>query len=153
MSPRARIAIVAVAAVALVIAFFGARSSEEQDDPPAGTTATTQATSAPSATTQTEAEAEEPTATTEAPAIETIRIEDGKPVGGVAELEFGKGDRVRFRVRSDAAGHVHVHGYDILRDLKPGGQITFDFEADIDGRFEVELEDTQTQIARLDVTP
>ena len=86
-------------------------------------------------------------------ATTTIVVRDGEPVGGVQELEYATGDQVRFDVRSDAAEEVHVHGYDLMQDTVPGNAITFDFPADIEGIFEVELEETHIQIAELTVEP
>ena len=86
-------------------------------------------------------------------ATTTIVVRDGEPVGGVQELEHATGDEVRFDVRSDAAEEVHVHGYDLMQDTVPGKAITFEFPADIEGIFEVELEETHTQIAELTVEP
>src|SRR4051812_5414760 len=37
------------------------------------------------------------------PAVVTIRVRNGQPVGGVKEIELHKGDRIRFRVIADAA--------------------------------------------------
>ena len=79
----------------------------------------------------------------------TIGIRGGEPVDGVAELDYTKGDQARFRVRSDVADEVHVHGYDIIKDVDAGGAVKFDFSADIDGLFEVELEGSHLQIAEL----
>jgi hypothetical protein len=87
------------------------------------------------------------------PETTTIVVRGGEPVGGVQELEYTAGDEVRFDVRSDAAEEVHVHGYDLMQDTVPGKAITFEFEADIEGIFEVELEETHTQIAELTVEP
>jgi len=87
------------------------------------------------------------------PAFETIVVRDGKPVGGVQELEYGSGERVRFRVRSDVADEVHVHGYDLSEDVAAGGSVSFSFPADIEGIFEVELEERGEQIAELRVNP
>jgi hypothetical protein len=93
---------------------------------------------------------EKPTAK---PAIETIAIRNGVPVGGVQELEYGSGEQVQFRVRSDAADEVHVHGYDLSKDVAAGGAVSFSFPADIEGIFEVELEERGEQIAELRVNP
>ena len=89
----------------------------------------------------------------QAPPVARIEVKDGKPVGGVRKLEFAKGDTVEFVVDSDVADEVHVHGYDIVRDVAPGKRAKFEFEGDIDGQFEVELEDLAEQIASLKVTP
>ena len=70
----------------------------------------------------------------------TIVIRDGKPVGGVQRVEFKSGDRVRFTVRSDLAGEIHVHGYDYTKDVSAGGSVDLEFSAKSEGIFEVELE-------------
>jgi hypothetical protein len=85
--------------------------------------------------------------------LPTIVIADGEPVGGVAELEFSAGDRIRFQVESDVDDEVHVHGYDLSEDVTAGGAASFDFPADIEGIFEVELEERAEPIAELRVNP
>jgi hypothetical protein len=87
------------------------------------------------------------------PETTTIVVKGSQPVGGVQELTYTAGGEVRFDVRSDAAEEVHVHGYDLMQDTVPGRAITFEFPADIEGIFEVELEETHTQIAELTVEP
>ena len=64
-----------------------------------------------------------------------------------------KGDRVVFVVTSDVADEVHVHGYDLSRDVGAGRPARIAFRATIPGRFEVELEDRRVPIAELTVTP
>lgn len=91
--------------------------------------------------------------TTAKPATPTIAIRDGKPVGGVQELEYDAGEQVRFRVRSDAADEVHVHGYDVEEEIPAGGSVLVSFPADIEGIFEVELHESEEQIAELRVNP
>jgi hypothetical protein len=89
-----------------------------------------------------------------APAIPTtIGVEGGQPVGGVRELEASKGERVRFTVESDMTEEVHVHGYDLSKEVAAGGSVSFDFRATLEGVFEVELESSHTQIAELRVQP
>jgi hypothetical protein len=83
----------------------------------------------------------------------TVRVVNAKPEGGVKKLEFKKGDQVRFTVVSDTADEIHVHGYDLMKDVEKGGSVSFSFKGSIDGRFVVELEDHKQQIAELDVTP
>jgi hypothetical protein len=46
-----------------------------------------------------------------------------------------------------------VHGYDLMRDMAPGQPASFKFKATIEGVFEIELEDTATKIASLQVRP
>ena len=88
-----------------------------------------------------------------APAVPTVRVVNGQPQGGVKRLEATKGERVRFKVQSDVADEVHVHGYDVKKNVPKGGSVTFSFAATIEGRFEIELENAHTQIAELEVKP
>jgi hypothetical protein len=87
------------------------------------------------------------------PELKTITVRGGEPVGGVKRLEFEKGERVRFAVRSDVADEVHVHGYDRSKDARPGKTVRFSFPATIEGVFEIELEGRHKQIAELRVSP
>jgi hypothetical protein len=88
------------------------------------------------------------------PTVPTIVVgKDGKPVGGVAELTYGHGDEVRFNVRSAVADEIHVHGYDLMKDVEAGGTVSFDFPAEIEGIFEAELEGRGEQIVELKVEP
>jgi hypothetical protein len=92
--------------------------------------------------------------TTDAGKVPTIVVDNqGKPVGGVAVLTYRKGDRVRFKVKSAVADEVHVHGYDLMKDVEAGGEIEYDFPASIEGVFEAELEDRKEQIIELKVEP
>jgi len=74
-------------------------------------------------------------------------------VDGVAELSYNQGERVRFKVSSDVADEVHLHGYDISKEVDAGGSVTFDFPADLEGIFELELEQRAVPIAEMTVNP
>jgi cytoskeletal protein RodZ len=165
MTSSQRLALLLAAAAILVGGFFVARGSDEDTVTTApGTPAVTSATapepastptaSTPSATTSTATTpATTSTPTAAGPATPVVVVSGGKPDGGVKKLTFAKGDTAAFTVRSDVADEVHVHGYDLMKDVKAGGSVTFRFKAKIDGIFEVELEDAGVQIASLKVTP
>src|SRR6478735_6792204 len=85
--------------------------------------------------------------------VTTIAIKNGKPVGGIAQLTYNRGEEVRFKVDSDVSDEVHMHGYDIMKDVKAGGSVSFDFPATIEGVFEAELEGRKEQILELTVNP
>lgn len=85
--------------------------------------------------------------------VTTIVLENGKPVGGIAQLTYNRGETVRFEVDSDVSDEVHMHGYDIMKDVKAGGSVSFDFPASIEGVFEAELENRKEQILELTVNP
>ena len=55
-------------------------------------------------------------------------------------------DRVTINVTSDTEGEVHLHGYDIHFDTKPGQKVTQTFTADKTGTFEIEWESTSTHL-------
>ena len=157
---RAGIAVTALAAaVVLFVVLAGA-------DDPGTDAATTQLQSAPTTTggesqagsTTTQPQDAQVTTAGESPdpqppATPRIVVRDGRPVGGVARLEYESGRRVRFTVHSDVADEVHVHGFDIMKDVPANGSVRFEFPADIEGVFEVELETAHVQIAELRIEP
>ena len=92
--------------------------------------------------------------------LEKISFKDGAPAGGVRDIEVAQGDQVRFDVTPDVPAEVHVHGYELEKDVKPGQTAKFDFPATAEGVFEVEVhhlvngeEQTGVQVAELKVTP
>jgi hypothetical protein len=146
VSNLGRIVVVVLAVAAAIVLFVVLGSGDDSDEP-----ATTQATE-----TVTPPDRERPQDKPKPPSeaeVPVITIEGGQPKGGVQELEFTAGDEVRFEVRSDVAEHVHVHGYDVIQDVTPGKPVVFAFPADVEGVFEVELEDSATPIAELTVSP
>ena len=166
----------AVLLVVFVVLQGGDDSGNGSSSSSPAQTAAAQSTSAPSASTSTstaestesttadEDESESETGSTStsdststsgstAPASQTINVVNGQPQGGVKTVSFEKNDQVVLKVNSDVADEIHVHGYDLMKDVEKGGSVTFKFKATIEGRFEVELEDAGTQIANLEVTP
>jgi hypothetical protein len=147
MGTPGKLLIGALALIAAVALFVVLRDDGGSD----ATTTTTQAdvTTTPAAEQPKPEKPEKP----EEPEVATIVVENGRPVGGIAELEFAKGDQIRFVVESDVADHVHLHGYDVFRDIAAGGKAEFDVPATIEGVFEVELEDRVVPLAEITVTP
>jgi heme/copper-type cytochrome/quinol oxidase subunit 2 len=150
MTNRQRIGILLAALVALVVAFVvlspGDDDEPSTDTPPA--TVTAEAETAPRTTTM-PAPAPEP-----APTFERIRVRGGQPVGGVRRITVTKGERVRIEVGSpDTSDEIHIHGYDLAKDLEAGGRVRFSFEANAEGVFEIELEHTGVKIAEVEVRP
>ena len=159
LSNLQRLAIVVGAIVVLVVAYIvfsgGSDDGKKAASQPAATgTSSTQSTDASATdTSETDTGGTTTAAPAPAPATPTVRVVDAKPQGGVKKLNFTKGDTIRFRVVSDTADEIHVHGYDLMKDVPAGGSVTFSFKGSIDGRFVVELEDHGEQIAELDVQP
>ena len=135
MSPAfRRVAIIAGAAVILIVALVLLSGGSDKS-----TTSTTGQAST--------------TASSGSADVPTVRVVGGKPQGGVQKLTFKNGDTVAFKVVSDTADEIHVHGYDFHKDVAKGGTVSFSFPGKIEGRFVVELEGKAEQIAQLDVTP
>jgi hypothetical protein len=138
---------VAVAVVLFVVLRPSGDDSAEPSPPPAPpTTPTTVSTQPPPPPTT-------PKPTKPALVQVPILVRGGKPVGGIRRVTVAKNRRVVLVVRADVADHVHLHGYDVMRDVGPGAPARLQFRATIPGRFEVELEDAGLQIADVTVNP
>lgn len=147
MSSRQRLGFLAVAAMIAIVAVVLIGTSGDDDASETAATATPTAT--PAATTPQEASPVEEATPTATPEPKPPLLTAGKET----TLEAEEGERVTFRVRHDTPEHVHVHGYDIFKDIEPGKVATISFKADIVGIFEIELEDSATELAKLKVEP
>ncbi|CAN5828743.1 hypothetical protein BH18ACT13_BH18ACT13_05240 [soil metagenome] len=147
--PIRRLSVALCAMVALLVGGFALASCGGDDE--VGTTeSTTRTQPTIPTTTDTTTKATTTTTTTtevEQPTIVRVRVVGGSPKGGIVRETVQKGDRVVLVVMSDVADHVHLHGYDIMRDVAAGGTARIRFRATVPGRFEVELEDRGAQIA------
>lgn len=151
-SPLGRVLIAALALVVAGALFLVLRDGDEDSSSEPGTTAaqTTTTTTPP----QPEEAEQKPDKPEPPPSrIALIKVVDGEPVDGVAELTFTKGENIRFVVESDVADHVHLHGYDVFQDVAAGGKAEFNVPATIEGVFEVELEDRVVPLAEITVEP
>lgn len=154
MSSSMRLVVAGAAVIALVAGFFVARSASDSDDADHDTTATVVRTVV---VTPSSGGDDAKTTTVETrpsrTAPPTIVIRDGQPVGGVRKLRYGKGDTIRFRVKSDVEDEIHFHGYDLSKPVGPGQTATMTVPATIDGIFEVELENLGVPFAEVEVRP
>jgi hypothetical protein len=130
---------------ALVGCGGGSKSASSTTE--AGTTITTTTITTSAATTTTTTT----TSRTSSANTITVQIEGGRPVGGIQRATAKKGQQVALVVHSDTADEVHVHGYDLHKDVAAGGTIRIQFKANITGVFEAELESRKLQIAELTV--
>jgi hypothetical protein len=93
-------------------------------------------------------------ANTDGGKLQTIVIKNGKPVGGIRQLTYNKGEQILFKVKVPFAEEVHLHGYDVMKEVeKGGGSVTFDLPASTEGVFEAELEGRKEQILEMTVNP
>jgi heme/copper-type cytochrome/quinol oxidase subunit 2 len=66
-------------------------------------------------------------------------------------VRVSRGEKVRIQVEADHAEEVHVHGYDLKKDVAPGTPAVIEFTADASGVFEVELEEAALKLFELQV--
>jgi len=69
----------------------------------------------------------------------------------VTRATIPRGRQVVLVISGAAGEEVHLHGYDVMREIGPSGTVRLPFRATIPGRFEVELEASHRQIADLTV--
>ena len=147
MSRAQRFTFLAIAVLIAVIAVIVLSSST-------GDEAETAATPTPTATATAEPGGAG-TATPEPTPEPTPKPKPPPPLigpGKVTELEFKEGEQVVFRARADGPEEVHVHGYDIEKEVGPE-PVRVSFPATITGIFEIELHGTGEPIAELRVDP
>lgn len=148
MSTAQRLTFLALAVVVAVVAFVvigGDDAERSADAPPAAT---------PSPAPGSSTASPEPNASATATPTATPRPRPPLlTAGSERTVSARQGEEVSFRVRHPAAEEVHVHGYDISRDLEAGRTATITFPADIAGRFEVELELSGQPLGTIEVRP
>jgi Cupredoxin-like domain len=69
------------------------------------------------------------------------------------EVSVREGDRVIMSIDSERPVEIHVHGYDLEREVEPGEATELAFEADLTGRFPIENHETETELGVLVVEP
>jgi hypothetical protein len=134
MSPRARSALLATLAVAALMPVLTA-CGDDAAEPPVATEPAATGVTAP------------------APAVPTVQVVGGSPVGGPLRVAAHPGETLRFAVVSDTADELHVHGYDAFRPLAPGERVVVVLQADAEGVFEAELHGSGELVARLVIEP
>jgi hypothetical protein len=140
------LAAAALACLALVAAGCG------DDETASPTTTQADQTETAPAETPTPAAARTPTPVPPQVTTFTIVVQQGRPQGGIKTFTVKQRDRVALVVHSDTGTSVHLHGYNIERPLKNGtGSIRF--TANVPGRFEIELHETDALLGNLQVEP
>jgi hypothetical protein len=144
-----RTLLIVAATVIVAAALFVVLRPDDDDDEPTPNDAAT--TTQPVATTV--APPPPPPPAAQSPARVRVVVRDGQAVGGLRRVTVAKGRRVVLIVISDLADHVHLHGYDVMRDVAPGMPARLSFRATIVGTVEVELEDRRVPLATVTTKP
>src|SRR5262245_60263414 len=139
-----KISVMLAAVVASALALSGCGGDDTQ---------TTTTSAAPAVTTTEATTSTETTPAAPKPQTITIVVRNGRPQGGIQRPKIDKGTKIVLVVDSDAGEEVHVHGYDVERELMPGTPLRIPITANIPGRFEVELHDPDVLLAVLEVQP
>jgi len=140
--------LIGIAGLVVVVAlFFVFRPSDEGESTAATTTTTTTST---------------PTAPPEPPppppgpppaARVAIVVRGAIPIGGIRSVTVAEGRRVLIVVNADVADELHLHGYNVMRDVEPGKPGRLAFRATIVGTVELELEQSDVPLARITTKP
>lgn len=147
---RPRSILLLVAAVLVAASLFVILRPSDDDESGSSATRTQPTTTAGGTTT---VAPPPPPPAPQGPARVQVSIEGGVPAGGPRRVTVARGRRVVLVVTSDVADHVHLHGYDIMRDVGPGSPARIAFRASIVGTVEAELEERGVQIASITTKP
>ena len=145
-----RVALMLAAVTAGAIALAGCGGDSTNDAVTTTETTATAPTTTADTTTTTETTQTPPAS--EAKVI-MVNVVKGVPKGGIQRPTVHKGDKVVLVVRTDSGEAVHLHGYNIEKEVVPGKAVRMPFTANIAGRFEVELHPTDALLAVVEVKP
>jgi hypothetical protein len=96
--------------------------------------------------------ASSPTASKTAKVMDiVVSIKDSKVSPKAHRVKVAEGSPVRILVSSDVDDEVHVHGYEIEREVSAGQSATIEFTADQTGVFEVETHESGLLLFQLQV--
>jgi hypothetical protein len=142
-----RNALIVAAAVIVAAGLFLVLRPDNGNDNASGSTTTPGTAASASTTTSTTPPASAP------PANIGIVVRGGEPVGGIRNVTVSKGRQVVLIVNSDVADEIHLHGYNLKRDVTPGTPARLPFRATINGTVQVELEQRGVPLARITTQP
>jgi uncharacterized lipoprotein YajG len=92
-----------------------------------------------------------PTTTADDAQVIAITLAHGTVTGVQPRTDVKRGTRVRISITSDVAEVLHVHGYELEKDVAAGQATQLEFVADTPGVFEVELHKSDKVLTRLQV--
>ena len=72
-----------------------------------------------------------------------LKLEAGKLTPDL--IRVGQNDTVTLQFETEEAGSIHLHGYDLEQEVRPGEVTDFVFVADASGRFKIEFHDSKDE--------
>jgi hypothetical protein len=92
--------------------------------------------------------------------VQKFVVQGNQIEGGERDLTYNKGDEVKLQATAPFDFELHIHGYEIEKEGKPGQTVSVSFPASLDGEFEVEVhhlvngqEASAVNVANLKVNP
>lgn len=159
---RAPLALVVLLAVAVACSSDDDTSDAEENNPAVTTsstiniptTTTTTAspvTSSPTTSSVTTAPPTSTTSTTAAQVVFQVDVKEGV-VTGPGRVSVVLDQMVALIVTADVEDEVHLNGYNVNADVGPDTAAFIEFQADVPGIFEVELEDASLLLMEIEVS-
>ena len=65
------------------------------------------------------------------PVVISIKVVNGRPVGGIKRPTVKKGQTVRIVVRTNVGSEVHLHGYNLEKKIKKGVPTVMQFAVSV----------------------
>jgi hypothetical protein len=89
-----------------------------------------------------------------------FKLANGEAAGGAEDVSATQGDHVTVTLQTDVPAELHVHGYELGKDVDAGKTGSIAFTAEVAGEFEIEAhhlvggkEETGVELATLQVNP
>lgn len=82
----------------------------------------------------------------------SVTVRGGKVSGDTGRVAVPLGTPVVLAVSSDVADEIHVHGYDLKKNIPAGGTAAITFTASKPGVWDVELENAKRTLLQLQVS-
>ena len=83
----------------------------------------------------------------------TVDVAVAGSIMAPGQITVNEGDQVTLNVTSDSPLQLHIHGYDIEKDIEPNEPTEIPFDATITGRFEIEDHNSNATLGELLVQP
>lgn len=80
-------------------------------------------------------------------------VRDGRRASGPELVTARVGETLRLRVRSNRADELHVHGYEVSRELPADHLVVLELPLAMSGRFDIELHAAHQVLTVLEVQP
>jgi hypothetical protein len=120
-------------------------------DDAADSTSSTTASAAPSLTSSSSTGPETTTTSAEAGRVLQITVAGKQVTPSPGTVELRVGERLSLTVTSDVANELHIHGFEVEKELQPNQAVTVELVGQDRGTFEVETHHPELLLAKITV--